>query len=233
MKKIALLLSMMFFTSSLNQLSSQEKPTDILSRLPDINTKICSSSKDELAVYAKSIGDLISLVNSNLESLAPLKIKAKTPAKITSKSNTATLSKQLNDVNAIISKKDFSVDFSAALHDGYALIKDQKIEAINLKSSQTDDYAEMLKLIDETHTVYEEYCNNSSPHYIELLLEQRSLLLRDLEKIILANDLKQQIDCNVLGYTYNRVLSFENAYLYILDHLNYMYLSLSFAPGQE
>lgn len=233
MKKIATLIFATILSSFFTLILAQEKPTDLLKQLPEIFTKVCSAPKDELEIYTKSLGDFISLVNTNLDSLVPLKMKAEISTKISSKSNTAKLAEQLKEVSALISEKDFSIEFAAAMHNEFEKNRNQKIDDIIIKISQTSNYAEMQKLNDEMLKVNIEYCNNSSPHYISLLQEQRALLYRDIEKIIMASDLKQQIDCNVLGHTYYRVLSFENAYLYILDHLNYMYLSLSFVPGEE
>jgi hypothetical protein len=91
----------------------------------------------------------------------------------------------------------------------------------------------MQNLIDELHIVALEYCNSSCPKFIELLIQQRAVLETDIANIVKASDLKQQIECNVLGYTYFTDLSYEAAYIYILDHLKYMNLLLGFAPGNE
>ena len=233
MKRIATFIIVTVLSSFLSLILAQEKPTDLMSQIPDIYTNVCSATKAELDIYAKSLADFTVLINSKLDSMAPLKIKAQISAKISSKSNTASLTKQLKGVNALLSIKDFSGEFSAAMHNEFEKKRDKKIDDITAKMGQTSNYVEMEKLIDEIYKVNVEYCNNSSPHYISLLQEQRALLNKDIENIIIASDLEQQIKCNVLGYTYYRILSFENAYFHILDHLNYMYLLLSFTPGEK
>lgn len=179
------------------------------------------------------LGTFTNRVNASLDSLAPLKIKAQKSASINPKSNTTSLSKELDLVKSKISTRDFSIEFDNALNNEAEKLKTKKIEDVATKMGETSDYAKMQSLIDELHLVALEYCNSSSPKFIELLIQQRAVLETDIANIVNASDLKQQIECNVLGYTYFTELSYETAYIQILDHLKYMNLLLGFAPGNE
>lgn len=212
---------------------AQEKPLDLVNQLPHIFIKICDAKNDEVQSYGKILEDFKNRVNSSLDSLALLKIKAQKSANINPKSNTTSLNKELDLVKSKISTRDFSVEFDKALNSEAEKLKSKKIEDITIKMGETSDYAVMEKLLDEINQAALEYCNSSSPKFIELLIQQRAVLETDIANIVKASDLKQQIECDVLDYTYFTELSYETAYIYILDHLKYMNFLLGLAPGNE
>ncbi|RPI63777.1 MAG: hypothetical protein EHM44_04415 [Ignavibacteriales bacterium] len=212
---------------------AQEKPLDLVNQLPHIFIKICDAKNDEVQSYGKILEDFKNRVNSSLDSLALLKIKAQKSANINPKSNTTSLNKELDLVKSKISTRDFSVEFDKALNNEAEKLKSKKIEDITIKMGQTSDYAVMEKLLDEINQAALEYCNSSSPKFIDLLIQQRAVLEIDIANIVKASDLKQQIECDVLDYTYFFELSYETAYIYILDHLKYMSFLLGLAPGNE
>jgi len=212
---------------------AQEKPLDLVNQLPYIFIKICDAKNDEVQSYGKILEAFKNRVNSSLDSLAPLKIKAQKSANINPKSNTTSLNKELDLVKSKISTRDFSVEFDKALNNEAEKLKSKKIEDITIKMGQTSDYAVMEKLLDEINQAALEYCNSSSPKFIDLLIQQRAVLEIDIANIVKASDLKQQIECDVLDYTYFFELSYETAYIYILDHLKYMNFLLGLAPGNE
>lgn len=212
---------------------AQEKPLDLVNQLPYIFIKICDAKNDEVQSYGKILEAFKNRVNSSLDSLALLKIKAQKSANINPKSNTTSLNKELDLVKSKISTRDFSVEFDKALNNEAEKLKSKKIEDITIKMGETSDYAVMEKLLDEINQAALEYCNSSSPKFIDLLIQQRAVLEIDIANIVKASDLKQQIECDVLDYTYFFELSYETAYIYILDHLKYMNFLLGLAPGNE
>jgi hypothetical protein len=168
-----------------------------------------------------------------MELIQAMKIKAQPGAAIKSNANVTELDKQLEQTKKLISTTDYSVKFDAALHNDTEKEMIKQIEEINKRGAVASDYKEMLDLLEQEKKVRAAYCKAASPHYLELLFEQRKVIENELNSVVKANDLSQQINCKLFGATYFPELSYENAYLRILDHLNYMNLLLIFYPGNE
>ena len=186
-----------------------------------------------MQAYSEKLGIFFRTVQAKLDSLAALKITSRSGIGIKANANTAELVRELDKIKKTISKTDYALKFGAALHNEAEKVMEQKLAAINTRITASNDYRAIESLLAEIKRVKVDYCNASSPHYIGLLLEQRSILEKDITAIVTAADLAQRIDCATLGCIYFPALSYENAYLNILDHLNHMFLLLSLFPGND
>lgn len=214
-------------------LEAQDKPSDFVHQLPEIFTAVCTASNAEAQAYGEKLGAFTKTVESKLESLAALKKKSQAGMKINPNANTSELERQLEKTRKTISNTEYSEKFYQALHDDAEKIMKQRTDEIHKRAAASSDYREILKSLDEIKQVRREYCKASSPHYIGLLVEQRAALERDVTAIVTADDLSQQINCKTLGFIYYPELSYETAYIRILDHLNSVFLLLGFCPGNE
>lgn len=214
-------------------LEAQDKPSDFVHQLPEIFTAVCSASNAEVQAYGAKIGAFSKTVESRLESLAALKKKSLAGMKLNPNANTSELERQLEKIRKTISNTEYSEKFYQALHDDAEKIMKQKTDEINQKMAVSGDYREILKSLAEIKQVRTDYCKASSPRYIGLLIEQRAVLEANMNAIVTADDLSQQINCKTLGFIYHPELSYETAYIRILDHLNHIFLLLGFCPGNE
>ncbi|TFG76402.1 MAG: hypothetical protein E4H23_09655 [Chrysiogenales bacterium] len=212
---------------------AQDKPSDFVDQLPEIFTAVCTAGNAEVQAYGGKLGTFSRTVQARLDSLAALKIKSRSGMKVKANADTSQLERQLKKTEKLISKTDYSVKFDKALHTEAEKIIEQRLDEINKKADAASDYRVLEALLAETKRVRSDYCQAASPHFIELLVEQRAILENDVTAIVTAADLSQQIHCRTLGFIYFPELSYENAYLRILDHLKYMNLLLSFCPGNE
>jgi hypothetical protein len=233
MKKTILSIFLVLATAYFNILAAQEPPTDIMNRLPDFFAGICSAKYDEVATYSKMLGAFTEDVNDNLELLRVLREKAIKNAKINSNVDTKALEKEYDKVKSSLNLKDYSIRFDNAIHTDAEKKMNAEIEANIQKQGQTDDWKVMEKLSNELIKYRADYCMTSSPHYYELLTEERAMLKQNISNLIYASDLDQKMKCKLLGYTYFPELSYEEAYLHILDHLKNMNMLLSLFPGND
>lgn len=232
MRNLQLLSLTLLLVAPLNFLYGQEKPSDLINQLPEIFTGICSAKSPELQSYSEKLEAFTKRVQVSQESLYPLKTKAQGSMKINPYSNNQSLEKELAKVRSTITaERDFSEEFDKALHNDAEKEMNAKIEKIGLEMKQATDGKEILTLSSEIKKAKADYCQKCSPHYIELVIEQRAILKKDLNSIVKASDLQQKISCNQLGYIYFPELSYEEAYLNILRHLNNITFMLIFAPG--
>jgi hypothetical protein len=223
------------FSISISSLYAQNTPSDFVNQLPKIFTAVCFAKNAEVQAYGEQIAAFSKKIQSKLDALAPLKTKVQSGMKINPNPNpnTSALESQLQKANKMISHTDFSVKFDKALHSDAEKTMQQQMNENIKKQSAASDYKEMEKLIAEIKQIKNAYCQASTSHYLDLLIEQRSILEIDISYIVAAADLTQKINCNIFGYTYFPELSYENAYIRILDHLKYMTLLLTFCPGNE
>ena len=229
-KLIALLL---LLTGNNKMIPAQGVPSDFFHQLPEIFTEVCTASNAQLQEYSERLKGLKNNLQSSMELIQAMKIKAQPGAAINSNADLTELDKQLKQTKKLISTTDYSVKFDTALHNDTEKEMIKKIEELNKKGAASSDYKEMLDLLEQEKKVRAAYCKAASPPYLELLFEQRKVIENELNSIVKANDLTQQINCKLFGATYFPELSYENAYLRILDHLNYMNLLLIFYPGNE
>jgi len=234
MKKAFILIVFILATACFNPSVAQEPPTDIMNSLPDFFPGICSAKNDEVASYAKMLKTFTDNVTKSLDLLADIKQKAMRTSKINANADTKALQKEYDKVNGLLTlSKDFSSEFDKAIHNDAEKTMNFDMNAVNLKASQTDDWKELERLSNEPLKIRTNYCQASSPNYFDLLTGQRAMLKKNINNLVYASDLNQKIKCKMLGYTYFPELSYEEAYILILDHLNNMYLYLSLAPGNE
>lgn len=234
MTRIMISLLIVLTTACFSPSSAQEQPTDLMNTLPELFPGICSAKNTEVASYAKMLKKYSENVSKSLDLLSDLKAKAMRSSKINANVDTRALQKELDKVKGSLALlMDCGAAFNKAMHNDAEVKMNAEMDAVNLKAKQTDDWKELERLSIETVKIRTEYCEVSSPHYFELLTQQRAMLTQNISNLVYASDLKQKIDCQLLGYTYFPELSFEDAYILLLDHLNNMNLYLSFAPGNE
>lgn len=227
------ILVFLLLPGSTHLLDAQDKPSDFVHQLPQIFTAVCSASNAEVQAYGDTLGAFSKTVESRLESLAALKKQSQAGMKLNPNANTSELERRLEKIRKTISHTEYSEKFHQALHDDAEKIMKRKIDEINQKMGASGDYREILKSLAEIKQVRREYCKASSPRYIGLLIEQRAVLEANMNAIVTADDLSQQINCKTLGFIYYPELSYETAYIRILDHLSHIFLLLGFYPGDE
>ena len=228
------IMTFLLLSISAHLLDAQDKPSDFVKQLPEIFTAVCTASSAELDAYSEKLEAFTKTVQTKLESLAPLKIKSQSGMRINPNANISELERQFQKERKMISDTDWTEKFDKALHSDAEKRMNQKIDEITKRMAASGgDPGEIKKLLAEMKQVRIDYCKTSSPPYIQLLMEQRAVLEKEITPVVTADDLMQQINCRTLGYIYLRELSYERAYIRIVDHLNHMVLLLIFSPGNK
>ena len=212
---------------------SQITPVDLISRLPVVYTGVCVSGHEEVQAYSALITEFSRTVQHQIDSLAPLKIRSRDGRRVNTGADNSELFRELEKARRSVTSYDFASAFEKAVDDNVVKEKQQKMDEIIRKMGSATDERETEKLLDEVHKVMVEYCKNATGRFIELLIGQRTLLRTEIDAVVRVDDILQQIECNSYGYTYYPALSYEKAYILILDHLKYMHQLLSFSPGNE
>ncbi len=210
---------------------SQVSPVDLMNQLPVVYTAVCVSSQEDAQAYSFLITEFSRTVQHQIDSLAPLKIRSRAGRRVNTGADNSELIKELEKIRKSITVYDFASEFEKAVDEKVILEKQRKMDEIIRKMSSTTDERETEKLLVEVHKVIVEYCKNATGQFIKLLIDQRTLLRTEIGAIIKSEDIRQQMECNNYGYTYYPALSWERAYILILDHIKYMHQLLSFSPG--
>lgn len=232
MKKTTACIFLVFV--AINFLAAQEKPTDTMNQLPDFFPEICSAKNNEVQGYAKELGAFTENVHKNFELLSDLKTKAQNTVKANPNANVKALQQEFEKAKKSLSiSKDFKAEFDKVLHNEAEIRMNVEMEENLKQQQQTSDWQKMEQLGNQLVKIKADYCNATSRRYIELLVEQRAMLKVNLNQMVIVSDLNQKINCKLFGYTYIPELSYEEAYIFILDHLEKMHQLLYLAPGNE
>jgi len=212
---------------------SQVSPAELINQLPVVFTAVCVSDQKETEAYLTLITEFSQTVQHQIDLLAPLKTRSRAGSRFKTGADNSELLRELEKVKKSISVVDFATEFENAVDINVIREKQRKMDQIIRKMSSTTDERETEKLMAEVHKVMVDYCKHATGNFIRLLIDQRTLLRMEIDAIIKAEDIRQKMDCNSNGYTYFQELSWERAYILILDHLKYMHQLVSFSPGNE
>lgn len=234
MRKSILSIIFALLTIFSSHLVAQEPPTDIMNKLPDFFNGICLAKNSEVQSYAKLLTAVSEGIHENLESLAELKLKAQQTSKINPNADVEVLQLEYEkSKSALTLSRDFGIEFDKAIHNEAEIHMKAEMEENALKAQHASNWEELERLGNEVVKIRTDYCMVSGPHYLDLLSEQRSVLEVNINQLVHVSALEQKIKCKRFGCTYFHELSYENAYLFILDHLENMHNLLYLAPGNE